>query len=373
MVERLGLTPSLVRFAVLLFVLSRLTLIGLTIFTLIYTHTAPTPANFLRAWFRFDATMYANIAHFGYSRAFLYRTAFFPLEPLLAWLASPLTGGDTAVSGILVSNLAYLGALLGLASLARLDQDDAAATRAMLLMTFYPLAFFTFAGYSESIFLVCVTWSLVAVRRQWWLAAYILGIFGGLSRQVGQLLMAPYALAQYKLAHGKLRNLRGSALGVLGPPLGLALFGLVLWQAVGDPLSWEHVEKLWGRSFAPLWVGAARTINFMQHSADAVLVRRALIEMGLALLFVALIGLGARRLPLGETLYCVAAWLVAVSFPDTSYGLVSLGRMLLPIVPCFLILALLTRRRWAFALTLGVFLVCFLYLAQSFVRGHPII
>lgn len=373
MIERLGLTPHLVWAALALFIGSRLALLAITALALAHTHTGVTPGTLLRVWFRYDATMYANIAHSGYSRAFLYRTAFFPLEPLLAWIAAPLTGGDTAISAMLVSNLAFLGALLGMAALARHDQDDGAAVRAMLLLTFYPLAFFTFAGYSESAFLFCVTWALLAIRRRWWVAAYVLGIFAGLARQVGQLLVAPYALTHYTLAHGKLRNLKSSALGILGPPLGLALFGVALWQTVGDPLSWEHVETLWHRAFAPPWVGFARTISFTLHSPDAVLVRRAVIEMGLALLFAALIGLGARRLPAGETLYAAAAWLVAVSFPDTTYGLVSLGRMLLPIVPCFLTLALLTRRRWAFALTLGVFVVCFMYLAQSFVRGHPII
>ncbi len=372
-ISRIGLTPRLVWIAVAIFLCSRLALVALTAATLIYKHTPPSPENMLHAWERFDATIYGTISTHGYGSPALYRAAFFPLEPLLAWIAAPLVGGDTLLSAMLVSNLAFLGALLGMASLARLDQDSGAAVRAMVLLTCYPLAFFTFAGYSESVFLFCITWALVAIRREWWAAAYVLGVFAGLSRQVGLLLMAPFALARLKLARWNPRNLDSSALGVAGPPLGLALFCLWLWRGYGDPLAWIHAEALWRRSFALPWVGFARTLTWALHNPDVVLDRRAFIELGLALMFAVLIVAGSRRLPPGETLYCVAIWLICVSFPDATYGLISLGRLLLPLTPCFLTLALLTRRRWAFALTAIIFAAFFVYLAQYFVRGYPIL
>lgn len=374
LIKLLGLTPRLVRAAAVIFLCSRLALIAITGAALLYTHVPPTPGNMLRAWERWDATIYGTIAHYGYAPSAFYRAAFFPLEPLLAWIASPLTGGNTRLSAMLVSNLAFLGALLGIAALARFDQDDRAAVRAMLLLTFFPLAFFTFAGYSESVFLCCITWALVAIRREWWVAAYILGLGAGLARQVGILLMVPYAMAYFMRARGRLRNLDGSVWGLAGPPLGLALFCVWLWRIYGDPLAWLHAEALWRRSLAPPWVGFARTIMWaLNGHSDIVLARRAFIEMGLALLFAALIVVGARRLPLGETVYNAVAWLVCVSFPDASYGLISLGRLLLPLIPCFLTLALVTRRRWAFVLVIVTFAALFAYLAQYFVRGYAIL
>jgi hypothetical protein len=357
-----------------IFLVSRLALIALTAGALLYGHDALTPANIAHAWERWDATIFGTIARYGYQPGALYRAPFFPLEPLLAWLMTPLAGGNARLAAMVVSNLAFFGALLGLAALARHDQDEPGATRAMLLLTFYPFAFFTFAGYSESVLLCCVTWGLVAIRRQWWVAAYVLGIGAGLARQVGALLIAPYAVAQYIRAGGRLRALSWTVLGIAGPPLGVALFCIWLWRVYGDPLAWLHAEALWSRSFAPPWVGFARTFDWaLQSNADVVLRRRAFIEMGLGLLFAALIIVGARRLPPGETVYCALAWLVSVSFPDSTYGLLSLGRLLLPLIPCFLSLTLLTRRRWLFALTLCVFTALFLYMAQYFVRGYAIL
>lgn len=161
---------------------------------------------------------------------------------------------------------------------------------------------------------------------------------------------------------------------MISPLLGLALFSLWQWGSYGDPLAWAHAQALWHRAFAPPWVGFARTITWALTShADVVLVRRAYIELGLAVVFAALIVVGARRLPLGETLYAAAVWLVCVCFPDASYGLASLGRLLLPLIPCFLTLTLVTRKRWAFALTLVLFVALFVYLAEYFVRGYPIL
>ena len=60
-----------------------------------------------------------------------------------------------------------LAALLGIAALAHRDYDAGTARRAVLYLTLFPTAFFTFAGYAESLFLALAVWCFVVVRHGW--------------------------------------------------------------------------------------------------------------------------------------------------------------------------------------------------------------
>lgn len=372
--ERAGLSPRLIWAALAIFLATRVFFVAITLAGLWYLRRPITPSEFLLSWSRYDVKNYAGIASAGYQTGpLITRAAFFPLQPLLAAALAPLAGGNTFISTMVVSNLAFIGALLGMGALARLDQGDAGAVRAMLLLALYPMAFFTFAGYSESIYLLCAIWTLVAVRRGWAARAGVMGLLATLARQMGLFLALPIAIDSLRRAQWDVRRLRVSVVAVIGPALGLALFCAWLWHAVGDPLAFAHVEAYWKHSFALPWVTFAQAIHQIPQQPYRVMVIRALVDFILTVIFFALIVAGARRLPLGETLYSLAVWLLVVCYPSAIWAMQSDARYMLSLVPCFLTLSWLTRKRWAFAATLALSVALLFLMSFYFARGYVII
>src|SRR5579859_422307 len=166
---RLGLSPDLITFALILFVVSRALFVAIT-YVVLANHSSGGaglhPNNFLDAWFRADAVGYADIARNGYGSAADARdVVFFPLQPLLMSLAAPLFGGNLALDGMVISNVYYIVALLGVAALTATEFDTATARRAMLYYALFPAALFFFAGYADSLFLALAVWCVYALRR----------------------------------------------------------------------------------------------------------------------------------------------------------------------------------------------------------------
>src|SRR5258707_14025527 len=64
--------------------------------------------------------------------------------------------------------------------------------RTWLFLCIFPTAFFFFAAYNESLFLLLTASAFLAMRRQkWWLAG-ILGFLAALTRSAGLFLVIPF-------------------------------------------------------------------------------------------------------------------------------------------------------------------------------------
>lgn len=376
-VKRLGVPPALIRYALLLFAISRLGFIAITFVAIRFLHpVGGGKHSFLEAWTRYDATLYARLARDGYQASPFYRAAFFPLQPLATAIVAPLTGGNTYIAGIVVSNVACFFALLGLGMLALHeangagdDQQMATARRAMLYLTVYPMALFLFAGYAESLFLALATWCLVAIRRGGWWQAGVLGLLAAMTRQMGLFLALPFAYDYATRAGWRLRGLRLNAAWVLLIPGGLLIFMGWLWYTLGDPLAFQHAEGHWEHVFSPPWVTFPWAWRLLLRERNSLFLYKDVIDLVAVLLFAALIVVGARRLRLGDTVYCVAVWLLALSYPATGWPLQSDARYMLAAFPCFLTLARLGRRPWLHALIVAIFGVVLVLVTQYFVRG----
>lgn len=386
--RRLGLTPELVSFALALFAISRAGFVLLTL--LAQRFLAPIgsgTSSFVGTWVRYDASYYVRLAADGYSAATPWRDAFFPLMPWLVHIVAlpfgPLGPRYQAeyIATLVVSNAAYLAALLGLAALAVRDADAATARRAMLYLTIFPSALFLFAGYAESLFLALAIWCVVALRHQsWWLAG-ALGLLAATTRQMGLFLVLPFAFS-YASAHGwrwpwhwscprplQLPRLRLDALAVVLIPGGLLLFMAWLWLAVGDPLAFEHAERYWHHRLTAPWVTLAHAVPFFLGQANPRFRLDELVDIFCAVLFAVLLILGIRRLPLGDLLFSAAIFVLVLAYPTNGWPLLSDARYMLEIFPCLLLLARLTRRPWQTALVLAVFTLLLLMQTQYFVRG----
>lgn len=182
-----------------LFVVTRLLLVLVTYITFILFPVPPhvypnTPVDItalLTSWNRWDAANYTRIAQYGYQTKF--DTAFFPLFPwLIKSIAFLLGNHGYIIIGMILSNLALLGTLFVLFQIAVDTLGDLVGRRTLLYLCIFPTAFFFFAAYNESLFLLFTASSFLAMRRQkWWLAS-ILGLFAALTRSAGIFLVIPY-------------------------------------------------------------------------------------------------------------------------------------------------------------------------------------
>jgi Gpi18-like mannosyltransferase len=289
----------------------------------------------LVGWVRWDAAWYLSVAERGYwfDPHGASNVAFFPLLPLLIKGVATLTG-NLVIAGLLVANLAALGAVLALWRWVRAEAGPAAAERAVLWLLVYPFSFFLHSIYAESLFFLLATLALDASARGQRLAA---GLWGGLAattRPMGVLLTPALAWGLWRDWRGGRHLCLRDAIAVFLPAAGLGAYAAYLWVAFGDPLAfWTahvvgwHVEfqttvtKYWRETY---WVVTRLVrVHTYTHLLDAM-------RILLPVVFVALTVQVFRRLGAVPGIYTSLAVTVAVFF-----ALTSVGREFLAVTPAF--------------------------------------
>jgi hypothetical protein len=197
-----------------------------------------------------DTTWYLDVARNGYEHdagqvgEVFTNLAFFPLLPglmaaLLALGINPLLGA------LVVSNLAFLGALAGLHALTASRFGEPAAARATWTLALLPPAVYASLAYTEGIALACaVAAALVALRGHYALAG-LAAAGAALTRPTGILVaLLVGLLALRDPAPGQLRR---AALGVL--PAAAALAAFLAWMAAarGSALLPFEAQRAWDR------------------------------------------------------------------------------------------------------------------------------
>jgi 4-amino-4-deoxy-L-arabinose transferase-like glycosyltransferase len=195
-----------------------------------------------------DANYYLEIAGSGYFlRNDFWSTApFYPLFPFLIRTVSILTNSGIA-AGVIISNLAFLGSLHLLYRMAREHWGEGVARRSVILMAIWPVSFFMSAIYTEATFLLlCLAFFWFAGKKKWAIASAC-AAGAALTRPVG-FILAPVALLIYgQQAFQERRGVRLDIAWLVLVPLALALFGLVLYGAVGDPVANTKAQEAWQR------------------------------------------------------------------------------------------------------------------------------
>ena len=319
-------------------------------------------------WQHWDACWYTKIAAHGYEPG-VSSTAFFPLFPLLMRAGAALVGG-VATAGIIVSAVAFVMAMTGLWQLIARDVDEATAARTQLYTAIFPVGFFFFAPFTESLFLACAVWAFLGARRGDWELAGLAAFLASLTRPHGVLLALPLAWEAWRWWLARRRDpdrepLRLRDLAPFGaaaaPILGGALY---LWYtAVVVGRSLVDAQSTWGGgNLRWPWESVVAAWERIQETGDVI----TLLNLAGLLLFAGLILVGLRRLPLSYSLYVVPQLaLLAIRAP--TWPLMSGARYLLVLFPCFVILAMAGRNprfhtAWVVIslLLLGYFTVAFL-------------
>lgn len=340
---------------------------------------------------RWDAIYYYAIAAEGYRPGGL--TAFFPLLPLLTRaLALPvglLPGVGSAqailIAGLIVPNVAGWGGLLLLYRLVRLDDDHDTALRAALYLAFFPLALYFIVPYTEALLLLTSVGCFLALRHRRWLLAGGCGLLAALSRQVGILLMVPFAwelgqalwhIRRDRYGQRGWRTLAAGLVGLSLIPLGLGLYMAYLFRLSGDPLSFATVQRDWDRAFilppVALWEGLRYALEPARNPTPDVY-GRGLLHTGLTWLFLGITLGAARHLRPSYTVYGAVTLLVLLS-SGMGGALVmhSNGRMVMLLFPVFIVLARWGRRRPVHLTIVTISASLFALCTALFVRWYPV-
>ena len=359
-----------------LFVATRLLLVAATFIGFILfpvpPHVYPVQpvdmVGLLTSWNHWDAVRYTQIAQFGYQN--IYNTAFFPLFPLLIKGGALLLGNHVYIAmGMLISNLALLGALFVLYQIATDMLGEQVGRRTILYLCIFPTAFFFFAPYNESLFLLLTAGAFLALRRQkWWLAG-ALGFLAALTRSAGLLLVFPYLYelwvarkglaAEEQSASRRVWRALPQILPVVLIPLGILIYAFYCWKVFHNPLAFSTVQRHWDRQLTPPGTGivfALWQLFFVQPFGSFFEVH-ILIDLTAMIGFIALAVLGRRKLRSSYTIWIGLLLFYTLISPaiHQADALVSSQRFVMEMFPGFITLAALsiTRPRLHYALLIA--------------------
>ena len=262
--------------------------------------------------------------------------AFFPLYPMLLRGAHVIGGGYDA-DGLLLSNVALLGALVAFEALTRDLFGSTLAHRATVYVAIFPLGYVFSMTYPESVVLAAIALAGLAALRGRWTTAAVFAAAAALARPEGVFVAFPL-LASAWLQRRALSPLkRGIALGAgCAPAAALVSYPSYLGSVLHDPFAWNQAEHAWGRSFSPL--GVARTIVHLPHAlAGTPWLAR---DVACFVVYVALL-FAARRA--GTPLPWLVGAAAVVTLPLFSGSFQSIGRFGLLALPVFWGLAWLGR------------------------------
>jgi Mannosyltransferase (PIG-V) len=312
---------------------------------------------------RWDAGWFERIAREGYDPSDA-SAAFFPGYPLAIraiTIALPL--GETGAA-TLVSNGAFLAALIVLFALTTFEFSVSMAKRTVLLLACFPASFFFLSPYSESLFLLasllCFWWA----RRGRWRAAAAAGFLAAATRSVGVLLVPALLVEAWNIKRTDRRPALAASLAPLAAPLVYAVYWLV---HAGDALQPLHAQDAWFRTFElpvvtlgnALWLGVSGITDprGIYWTADVLLTAVVLIPLALRW----------KGLAPPYLMYVLLSLLVILSYPLPERPLLSAPRFWIVLFPAFWAMAALFAGR-RFALTLIAFVVGFSSLAIAFMN-----
>jgi hypothetical protein len=308
----------------------------------------------LTSWNHWDAANYTRIAQFGYQT--IYDTAFFPLFPLLIKGIASLFGNNGYIAiGMLLSNLALLGALFVLYQIAADVLGEQVGRRTLLYLCIFPTAFFFFAAYNESLFLFLTASSFLAMRRQkWWLAG-VLGLFAALTRSAGLLLVIPFlyelwitrdslTTSDQNVSH-KILSLMLRVFPLFLIPLGSLFYCFYCWKLFQNPLAFAAVQSHWDRHTTWPWVGIWTTMRelFLIQPFGSFFEVHLLLDLAATISFIVLAILGWRKLRMSYNIWIVLLLFYMLISPAVAQHdvLVSNQRFVLEMFPAFITLAML--------------------------------
>ena len=198
----------------------------------------------------FDGVHYLRIAQDGYLAQ--YSQAFFPLFPLLirlfSFIAPRVPNLDTNIftdpayfySGLILSNLFFLGALSVLYKLFSLDFKKDVSYLSIILLFVFPTYFFFGEIYTESLFLLLAVSSIYLIRKGNFFWAAVLISLTTATRITGVLLIPLYLIEAFQSKN------KVSYIWSLITPLGILMYMNYLKIVFNDTFYFLTSQPIFG-------------------------------------------------------------------------------------------------------------------------------
>lgn len=308
---------------------------------------------FLDGWARWDAAWYHVIADEGYTN--LPRnpegqrdTAFFPLYPTLirtlTWVVH-----DDFLAGLIVSNGAFLLALLVFYHLVREHYGPGVAQRALVLFSVYPFAFYFSAMYTESLFLLAVVAAFYFGERRRWVLAGLCAAAASATRTVGVLVVGGLIVLYLEQIGFQWRKIRPNIAWTLLGLAGIGGYMLFLALEFGDPLQFVKSYNVtgWGAG-----VGWDRAVDTLRAALAPNALATGRYEAMSVINLLALAGaLGLSALAWRKPRIAYSLWALGTVLASSKQW-IGAGRYVAVIFPMFVVLALYLRQGRAYQLAL---------------------
>ena len=284
--------------------------------------------NAIDATERQDAVWYLRLADEGWSPTDA-SAAFFPLYPLTVRAVAWVLPGDDLLAALLVSNLAFLGALLALFALTAEAFGDRGARRAIVVAAIFPTAFFFLAPYTESLFLFLSILAFREARHDRWGRVAVFGALAALTRSVGILLIPALLLDAFDRGRAGGRRalgarVAGAAAIALGPLSWFAWWGV----AHGNWLAPLDAQAQWGRELQFPWVSLGHAVEYAWTSQSYWLLDLLLVSLAVGGLALALPALRP-----SEAIYGALSLLLPLVDPFADRPLLSVPRFAVVVFP----------------------------------------
>ncbi len=273
--------------ALTIFVLSE---IAISIFARGYGHWVLGQSLGLQSFCRWDCGWYGSIVKDGYDAVpsrhpagDAANWAFYPLFPLLVGLLHRLAGVGLLDSLVIAGTLALPVCIYLFIELVEANRIAVGPWVSGSLVAFNPYALYAHTGYSEPLYFALCTGALLALARERWLTAGLLGGACSATRLVGVFLVLPMLARLAGRSDPASGPTTGGArlerlLAIALVPLGATLFGWYLYWRSGDLLAPFHIQVAWERALQnPLLV-------WWRGILDGGWLRVFALEAGLALL-----------------------------------------------------------------------------------------
>ncbi len=291
---------------------SRGLLVGLTIFLALLGHHSP-----FNLWNVLDARWYTGIALHGYHWTLDGKPAlaFFPVYPLAIHVG--VEAGIPAIAGaLIIANAAALAALIYIRLLIKEVWGPDVAGRALWLFVLFPTAFFTFAPYTEALFILCAAATLYHAGRGQSLAAGMWFAAALGTRSTGVILIPPLLMS---IAWTGRRRFILTFAPVLATVATYLVY--LAWNRL--PLS--HLltaQKYWHRSPTFPWEGFVTSGYFLAHhfSLNAGWTAENALQLGTTVLCLGATVAAWRSLPPLHVVYCAGFWVLVLCTPEWRDG-----------------------------------------------------
>lgn len=280
----------------------------------------------LAPWQRWDAEWYLRILETGYQAG----NGTTQFHPLFTWVARPLTwmGMSDLLALLVVSSLSGIGYLWVFHKLAALDRTPDQASFATMFLLAFPVSMVLFAPYTEALFLLLASATLLAARKGRWGWAGLWAGLAVLTRQQGIFLAFPLA---YLLWNSRpfwpLKTCRANVrawAGLIWIPVGELILLAHRWRLGDLSPAFDSLQNLVYsvlisssadrvvpmQAFQPPWKVATLAIRQLAAAPDFDLV----VNLAGAAVFVVLLVVAWRRMRAAERLYCVVILLVSFSY-----------------------------------------------------------